>query len=31
MIVVNELRKQFSVRGNTLVAVNGVSFAVGNS
>ena len=31
MIVASELRKQFSVRGNTLVAVNGVSFAVGNS
>ena len=31
MIVANELRKQFSVRGNTLVAVGGISFQVGNS
>ncbi|MCE2810544.1 MAG: ATP-binding cassette domain-containing protein, partial [Planctomycetaceae bacterium] len=31
MILAHELRKQFSVRGNTLVAVGGISFRVGNS
>ena len=30
MILANDLRKQFNVRGNKLVAVDGVSFRVGN-